>query len=328
MTSVLVVPGDGVGPSVVDAARRALKHLAPELSFERGQAGRDVLAEQGTPLAPETRRRVEEGRADAVLFGATQTREGEPSAVLALREAAGARASLRPGHVPSASGASRVDVRVLRELTQGLYVQDERDEGKLAVARRPVDQGDVEAFAEIALSRVPEENRIVTAHKATVLPETDGRFRSAIETVAERQGRTVDDRLVDALAHDLARGLGQPTAILAPNLYGDVLSDLVAGLGGGLGQAGSITLGEGPPIAEPVHGTAPDVDPERANPTGALRSAALLLEELGHARQARALDRALAASLEQPGPRTPDQGGNATTLEFADAVLARLEVPA
>lgn len=325
---LLAIEGDGVGPTVTRAAVDVLERLVPEAEIVRGSAGRDALGEHGVPLAPQTRSLVEEVRVDGVLFGATETRPGEESAVLALREAASARLSLRPARSPPSSERD-VDVTVMRELTEGLYVQDEDRQGEGALARRPVSEAAVERFAQLALARADPQVPIVVAHKATVLPETDGLFLDTIRRVANEQDQPVRDRLVDALAHDLALDPTTRATILAPNLYGDVISDVTAGLAGGLGLAGSLTVGDGVPIAEPVHGTAPDLaGTGQANPTAMLRSLALLLDELGHAEQARALRGGLRAALCDPATRTPDVHGHATTQETARAVIRNLEVTA
>ncbi len=325
---LLVLEGDGIGPQVTRSALEALERLIPSAETVRGTAGRGALEEHGIPLAPETRRLVEEDRVDGVLFGATETRPGEESAVLALRNAAQACLSIRPARSPPTRDES-VDVTVMRELTEGLYVQQETREGAHALAERPTSKPAVERFARMALTRADPQAPIIVAHKATVLPQTDGLFLDTVQRVADETGTRVEDRLVDALAHDLAQDPTTPATILAPNLYGDILSDVTAGLAGGLGLAGSLTLGDGPPIAEPVHGTAPDLaGTGDANPTAMLQSLALLLHELGRTAQARTLQSALDAAHQDPTTRTPDLGGTATTQQATHAIVSHLEVPA
>ncbi len=328
MTRLLVLPGDGIGPEVTQATIRVLETLVPDVTIEHGLAGRQALAERGQPLAPETERRLAEDSPDGILFGATETRPGEPSAVLALRQATGARLSIRPARSRQSSKAP-VDVTVYRELTEDLYVQQETTTEDGAVAQRPITEAATRRFAELAFQALPDDATPVVAHKATVLPATDGLFLETIQAVAQAAGRQVDDRLVDALAHDLAVDASGPLHILAPNLYGDLLSDLIAGLAGGLGVAPSLTLGDGPPIAEPVHGTAPDIaGQDIANPAASLSSAAMLLDHLGHTAEAETLGRAIAQTLAAPDTQTPDLGGRATTDTVVDAVLSQLEVVA
>lgn len=325
MTQLLVIPGDGIGPEVTGAARKALDVLAPDVETTDGTAGRQALDAHGAPVAPGTAERIEQGAVDGVLFGATETRPGEPSAALALRRLAEACVSVRPARARR-PGSRPCDVTVYRELTEDLYVQDEeRDDGR-AVARRRITQAATERFARAALEHAPADPVPILAHKATILPATDGLFRETVHEVGTALDREVEDRLVDALAHDLALDAAGPTTVLAPNLYGDLLSDLTAGLAGGLGVAPSLTLGEGPPVAEPVHGTAPDIAGEGiANPTGALVSLALLLDHLGREGAARRLEIAVNDVLAQGRTLTPDLGGDATTAAFTQAVLDTLE---
>ena len=163
-------------------------------------------------------------------------------------------------------------------------------------------------------------------HKANVLRHTDGLFREAVLDVAAMYPQVaVEEMLVDAAAFHLVRTPERFDVLVTPNLYGDILSDLAAGLTGGLGVAPSANLGTGTPLFEPVHGAAPDIAGRGiANPTAVLLSAALLLETLGAASEAERLRRAVDAVL-QDRVRTPDLGGTATTTAMLQAVLARLE---
>jgi isocitrate/isopropylmalate dehydrogenase len=302
---------------VVESALDVLAELAPTIDVEMAPVGRDVLARDGHPLGSQARDALERNP-DGILFGATGTRPGEASAVLALRQFVGSRCSLRPaGLTPETA-----PVTVYRELTEGLYGGSSLREDGLAEATRTITRDATCAFARRVFDRLPSDAQPTVAHKATVLDATDQLFLDTVREVAESRGRPLEDRLVDALAHDIAREPDEDRWILAPNLYGDILSDLVAGLHGGLGLAPSLTLGEGPPIAEPVHGTAPDLDPVRANPCATLASLGLLLTELGHEPEARRLQAGLQRALDETQGRTPDLGGQATLRETTRAVLA------
>lgn len=327
MTRLLVLPGDGVGPTVTDAATRTLEAVAPDVETIHGSAGETARRAHDQPVAPSALASIEAGDVDGVLFGAAATEPGQASAVLTLREATQAHLSVRPARQPGRA-QDPTSVTVYRELSEGLYSGQTRTEPGRAEVTRTITREATSAFADAVLDRIETSQRTVIAHKANVLSDTDGLFLDTVQEVARRHGLDVDSRIVDALAHDLALGLDEPTAILAPNLYGDLLSDLTAGLTGGLGLAPSLTIGGGPPIAEPVHGTAPDVDPSHANPTGALASLALLLDELDRPRAADRLRQALHRVLADGDTLTPDQGGQATTETFTDTVLAQLEVPA
>lgn len=328
MTRILVVEGDGIGPEVVGSALRVLDELAPDVETVPGTAGRGALETYDDPLGPETREAVTEDAVDGVLFGATETRPGEPSAALALRSAADARVSVRPARARR-PGTRACEVTIYRELTEDLYVQEETSENGSATATRRITREATDRFARLALAHAPSDPPPILAHKATILPETDGLFRDTVQAVADELDHPIEPQLVDAVAHDIALDPSGPTAVLAPNLYGDLLSDLTAGLAGGLGLAPSLILGGGPPIAEPVHGTAPDIAGKGvANPVGALGSLALLLDELGRERPARRLEIAVNDVLSRGRTLTPDLGGSATTEAFTDAVIDTLEVSA
>jgi isocitrate/isopropylmalate dehydrogenase len=168
--------------------------------------------------------------------------------------------------------------------------------------------------------------RLSVAHKATILPRTQGLFlRVAVEEAQER-GLAPVGRLADSLAHDLVRDPSGPHLVLAPNMFGDVLSDLASALSGGLGVAPSSSHGDGPPLFEPVHGSAPDIAGKGvANPTAAMLSAAMLLDELGMEPRARRLRAAIEDALCDPAARTPDLGGCSGTAAFTARVLKGLD---
>jgi 3-isopropylmalate dehydrogenase len=181
-------------------------------------------------------------------------------------------------------------------------------------------------LAEFACHYVTErgEASFTLAHKANVMRETDGLFREAVADVAEARGIEVEEALMDALAMHLCLSPESYDVVVCPNLAGDVLSDLAAGLVGGLGLLPSANVGPDRALFEPVHGTAPDIAGEGvANPTAAILSAAMCLEFLGHDAAAAAVHEAVEAVLAD-GPKTPDLGGDASTGDVTDAVLDRL----
>lgn len=326
MKTLLVVAGDGIGPEVTSVALAALERLVP-LEVLHGLAGRRALDEHCRPVAPGTEETILDQRLDGVLFGATATRPGEASAVLRMRALVAGACNVRPARA-LLPGARPCDVTVYRELTEDLYVQQEAGGGTVAVARRPITRAATERFAALALDHVGSSRPAVVAHKATVLPCTDGLFLSACRDIAADRGLVLEDRLVDALAHDLVLDPTGPLAVLAPNLYGDILSDVTAALAGGLGVSPSLTLGGGPPLVEPVHGTADRLaGTGRANPAAALLSATLLLDHWGEREAADRLEDAVVHTLSDRAVATPDVGGTGTTETFARSVLTLLETP-
>jgi 3-isopropylmalate dehydrogenase len=322
--TVAVVPGDGIGREVVPAARRALDRLGG-LEFVTVEAGDAVRDERGTALPEATREAVVE--ADATLFGAA----GETAAdvILPLRAAVDSFVNVRPARASPGVDALRpeTDLVFLRENTEGVYAgHEDRIADGVTTCTRVVTERASRRLAEFACEYVADGgyDGMTVAHKANVMRVTDGLFLETVESVADERGVATEPALMDALAMELALRPAEFGVVVAPNLAGDVLSDLAAGLVGGLGLLPSANLGPENGIFEPVHGTAPDIAGEGvANPTACLLSAAMLLDSLDRPADADRLRRAVEATLRE-GPHTPDLGGSATTADVADAVVARL----
>jgi len=321
---VAVVEGDGIGREVVPAAVRVLSAVEAELSFEYAEAGDAVAASTGDPL-PEATSDLVAG-ADATLFGAA----GETAAdvVLPLREAVGSYANVRPvrAYPGVETRASGTDLVFVRENTEGVYagIEAEVAEG-VTTLTRVITEAASRRIAEFGFEYAAREGYDVTvAHKANVMRTTDGQFLDAVDAVAAERGVAYDTALMDALAMHLVREPGEYGVVVCPNLAGDVLSDLAAGLVGGLGLLPSANLGPDNGLFEPVHGSAPDVAGEGvANPVAAVLSGAMLLEFLGHETAGDRVRAAVRTTLAE-GPHTPDLGGAADTSTVTDAVLERL----
>ena len=327
--TVLVIPGDGIGPEVTSPAVEALRATGADLEFVQGDAGRHVTLRLGQPVDPDTLARLAD--ADAILFGATTTVPGAPSAVLTLRRALGLYATVRPCRTLAGLGHPACDVTVVRELTEDLYVQREHEVAGGAEAISRVTEAASRRVARFAwdLAARTSPARLSVAHKATILPRTQGLFLRVAMEEAQARGLAPRSCLADSLAHDLVRDPSGPHLVLAPNMFGDVLSDVASALSGGLGVAPSASHGDGPPLFEPVHGSAPDIAGKGvANPTAALLSAAMLLDALGEATRASRLRAAVEAALSDPAARTPDLGGRSGTAAFTGRVLKALDAPA
>jgi len=321
---VVLLPGDGIGPEVTREARRALELLAPDVELEEGLIGGAAIRATGSPLPDETLAAAL--AADAVFKGPLGDPEFDAADVrpeqglLALRKALDVYTNLRPARAPG------IDLLIVRELVGGLYfgAKGVREDGTVfdtceyhpsqveRIARR--------AF-ELARTR---RGQLTSVDKANVL-ETSRMWRRVVDEVAgDYDDVEVQHMLVDNAAMQLVRAPQQFDVILTENTFGDILSDVAAEVTGGLGLAPSASLGDaGPGLFEPVHGSAPDVAGAGiANPVATLRSVALLLEHgLGRTAEARRLDEAIDAALEET--RTPDLGGSATTVELGDAVFGR-----
>lgn len=321
---VAVIPGDGVGQEVVPAAVDVLETVG-DFEFVEADAGDAVKERTGSALPEETRAVVQE--ADATLFGAA----GETAAdvILPLRAAVGSFANIRPARAYPGVEALRpeTDVVFIRENTEGVYsgIESEITDGARTLTRVVTEEASRQ-IAEFAFQYAVDNGKdsVTIVHKANVMRETDGLFLETAREVGENYDLPYDDVLMDAVATHLALDPERFDVLVTPNLAGDVLSDLAAGLVGGLGMLPSANVGQDGGLFEPVHGTAPDIAGKGvANPSAALLSAAMLLEYLGHDEAAGRVESAVTSTLSD-GPRTRDLGGSASTSEFVEAVRSKL----
>jgi len=326
---IAVIEGDGIGQEVIPAAIEVLQALDREFTFVSAAAGDAVRAETGQALPTETYDLAAE--ADATLFGAA----GETAAdvILPLRDAVDSFVNVRPARAYPGVDALRpeTDVVFLRENTEGVYAgHEDRLSEDLSTLTRVVTSSASRELAEYACEFVADgrgpagREAFTVVHKANVMRETDGRFRETALEVADAHGVDADEELMDAFATKLPLDPTQYGVIVCPNLAGDVLSDLAAGLVGGLGLLPSANVGHDNALFEPVHGTAPDIAGEGvANPTAAILSAAMLLEYLGYTDDGQRV-RAAVESVLADGPRTGDLGGDATTEAVTTAIIEEL----
>jgi 3-isopropylmalate dehydrogenase len=323
--TVVVLPGDGIGPEVAREAQRVLGVLAPELELEEWPFGAQAIRETGDPLPEGTLAACR--AAEAVLkapigdpeFDGAEVRPEQ--GMLRLRAELDVYANLRPAK------SEKVDVVIVRELVGGLYfgASGVREDGT-AFDTCEYHPSQVERIARRAFELAGTRSKKLTSvDKANVL-ETSRLWRRVVNEVATGyDGVEVEHMLVDNAAMQLASAPDQFDVLVTENMFGDILSDLAAAVTGGLGLAPSASLSDaGPGIFEPVHGSAPDIAGLGiANPAAMLRSTAMMLEHgLGRPEEARALAAAVEGALAQAP--TPDLGGTATTAEFGDEVLRAL----
>jgi len=322
--TVAVLPGDGIGHEVVPATLRVLDTVA-DFEFVHVEAGDAVAERTGDPLPDETLAAVTD--ADATLFGAT----GETSAdvILPLRDAVDSFVNVRPARTYPGVDAVQpeTDLVILRENTEGVYagIEDRLSED-VSTLTRLVTRSASRRLGEFACEYVDANGHdgITVAHKNNVMRITDGLFVDTVREVAADRGVDVETQYMDAMATHLAMDPAGYDVIVCPNLAGDMLSDLAAGLVGGLGLLPSANVGSDRGIFEPVHGCAPDIAGEGvANPTATILSAAMLLDFLDYGDAAADVRTAVESTLAE-GPRTPDLGGAASTDAFTDAVIERL----
>ncbi|MBB4868103.1 homoisocitrate dehydrogenase [Pseudomonas nitritireducens] len=326
-----VIPGDGIGREVVPVAVEVLQRLLPDLQVEPGEAGWDCFQRHGTSVPDATYERLR--ACGAGLFGAVSSPshqvEGYRSAILSLRQTLALNLNLRPVRSrPVVSPRAGIDLLVLRENSEGLYSGREHWEAEgVAIAERVISRAACERLAAGAaeLARLRQARRITLVHKANVLPLTCGLFRDTCRDLlaADGWGDVLDERLVDVAALQLVERPEAFDLIVTTNLFGDILSDLASHWGGGLGLAPSLNLGSGIALAEPVHGSAPDIAGSgRANPLAAILSAGMLLRHYWQLPElADRIDEAVDGFLREEG--SVDFGGE-TTRVIGRGVLQRL----
>ena len=322
---IAVIEGDGIGQEVIPAAIDVLESLDLDLEFVEGEAGDAVKEATGEALPEGTYNLA--ANADATLFGAA----GETAAdvILPLREAVDSFVNIRPAKAYPGVDAVRpeTDLVFLRENTEGVYSgHEDHLSDDMSTLTRVVTSSASEKLAAFACDYIDDNGHesFSVIHKANVMQKTDGRFRDSVVEVAADRGVDTDEVLMDAFATHICLDPEQFDVVVCPNLAGDVLSDLAAGLVGGLGLLPSANIGDDNALFEPVHGTAPDIAGEGiANPTATVLSAAMLLDHLGYSEESQQVETAVEAVLAE-GPRTGDLGGDADTDEMTDAIVDRL----
>jgi len=329
---VTLIPGDGIGPELAEATRRVLDATGIEFEWEVVDAGEAMIAAHGTPLPDGVLESIRRNKVAIKGPITTPVGEGFRSVNVTLRQALGLYANLRPAR--SMQGVvtrfSDVDLVIVRENTEDLYAGIEHRVGRdAAESIKIITREASERIARFAFEyAVANGRRKVTAvHKANIMKLSDGLFLESARTVAaDYEGRVeFEDRIVDNMCMQLVQKPELYDVLVLPNLYGDIVSDLAAGLVGGLGVAPGANIGTEAAVFEAVHGSAPKyAGQNKANPTALILSGALMLRHLGHPDTAWRLEDALRAVVAEGRSVTYDLGGNAGTSQFADAIIERL----
>lgn len=331
-----LIPGDGIGPEIVEATVRVLDALGAPFAFETCVAGRAGVEASGDPLPAATVESIRRTR--LALKGPLETPIGGGwrSSNVRLREELGLYANVRPARTLVPGGRYEgVDLVLVRENLEGLYVGFEHyipigdDEHGVAIGSGVNTRVGCRRIAEFAYAYALANGRrkVTIVHKANILKALTGIFLETAREVGRAYAGSVEteERIVDACAMQLVLDPSRYDVIVTTNLFGDILSDLCAGLVGGLGMAPGANIGQHAAIFEAVHGSAPDIAGQgRANPIGAIWSGALMLRHLGLGDEAARVEQAVARVLADGAVRTADLGGSATTGEVADAVIDAL----
>jgi isocitrate dehydrogenase (NAD+) len=333
---VTLIPGDGIGPELAEATRRVLDASGVEFEWEVVDAGEAVMAEHGTPLPEAVLESIRRNKVAIKGPITTPVGEGFRSVNVTLRQVLGLYANLRPAR--SMKGLETryedVDLVIVRENTEDLYAGIEHMVGRdAAESIKIITREASERIARFAFEyAVANGRRKVTAvHKANIMKLSDGLFLDSCRTVAaDYEGRVeFEDRIVDNMCMQLVQKPELYDVLVLPNLYGDIVSDLAAGLVGGLGVAPGANIGTDGAVFEAVHGSAPKyAGQNKANPTALILSGVMMLRHLGRPDAADRVESALREVIAEGRSTTYDIGGSAGTSQFADAIIARLAVAA
>jgi isocitrate dehydrogenase (NAD+) len=332
-----LIPGDGVGPEIVDATVKVLNALGAPFAWDTRQAGMKGVAAFGDPLPEATLESIRRTR--LALKGPLETPVGGGyrSSNVRLREEFHLYANVRPALTLIPGGRyENIDLVMIRENTEGLYIGFEHyisidgDPHAVAIGSGINTRAGSRRIAEFAFDYAVRNRRrkVTIVHKANILKALTGVFLETAREIGKRyEGQVqMDERIVDACAMQLVLNPWQFDVIVTTNLFGDILSDEIAGLVGGLGMAPGANIGEGAAIFEAVHGSAPDIAGKgAANPLALMLAAAMMLDHVGRQDLAARLRKAIDRTLNEGGIRTRDLGGNASTSEFVDALIRRIQ---
>jgi isocitrate dehydrogenase (NAD+) len=329
---VTLIPGDGIGPEVSEAAVRVVAAAGAPIDWEPVEAGAELIAKYGTAVPEGVLSSIRKNRVALKGPIGTPVGEGFKSANVEIRQALDLYASVRPvKNVPGvASRFEGVDLVLVRENTEDLYSGlEHRVAPGIVESLKIVTERACTRIARHAFGLARREGRreVAAVHKANIMKMSDGLFLECTRQVAREFPEVAyRELIVDNCAMQLVRDPGQFDVIVLGNLYGDILSDLAAGLVGGLGVVPGANLGDDCAVFEAVHGSAPDIAGKRlANPTALILSAALLLAHLGLTEAAEAIERAVHQTFLDPANRPRDLGGTATTDQVTAAICERLE---
>jgi isocitrate dehydrogenase (NAD+) len=326
--TVTLIPGDGTGPELTAAMRRVVDASGVKLNWEVADAGDEAAARHGTPLPPATLESIR--RTKVAIKGpiSTPIGSGYRSVNVALRQEFDLYAGIRPCRsmegVPSPFDS--IDLVIIRENTEDLYAGIEHYVGKdAAESIKIITREGSRRIAHTAFEYAARNARrkVTVVHKANIQKFTDGMFLETARDVARDYPQIrIEDRIVDNMAMQLVQRPEEYDVLLCPNLYGDILSDLCAGLIGGLGVAPGMNLGREVAIFEAVHGSAPQFKgQDKLNPTALILSAVLMLEHLNEHRAAEKIQQAVRGVVAEKKAVTADLGGGASTTAMTDAII-------
>ena len=330
MREITLINGDGIGPEISDAVVKILAASGVKINWDVQTAGADVIEKEGTPLPDRVLKSIRKNKVALKAPVTTPIGKGFRSVNVQLRKELDLYANLRPcKNLPNVKTRfDNVDIVVVRENTEDLYAGIERQvDVDTAESIKIITRKASTRIAKFAFDYAVKNNRkeVCVVTKANIMKLSDGLFLECFRKVAKDYPQIkTREILVDNLCMQLVQNPEQFDVLVLPNLYGDIVSDLCAGLIGGLGVAQGANIGYDCAVFEPVHGSAPDIKGQnKANPTALLLSAIEMLRYIGETTYAEKIEKALFKTLKD-GDRTVDLGGTLSTTDFADAVISNL----
>ena len=332
MKRVTLIKGDGIGPEITDSVMKIINAAGVAIDWDIQTAGADLIETEGTPLPQRVLDSVKQNKIALKSPVTTPIGKGFRSVNVQLRKELDLYANLRPCYnLPNVKTRyDKVDIVVVRENTEDLYAGIERQvDENTAESIKIITRKASERIAKFAFDYAVKNNRkeVCVVTKANICKLSDGLFLECARKIAQQYPQIkFREILVDNCCMQLVQNPNQFDVLLLPNLYGDIVSDLCAGLIGGLGIAQGANIGENYAVFEPVHGSAPDIaGQDKANPTAMLMSAIEMLNYIGENEAGRRIRLALFDTLDA-GIKTVDLGGNANCTEFTQAIVDRLVV--
>jgi isocitrate dehydrogenase (NAD+) len=329
---ITLIPGDGIGPEVTKPTLEIIKVAGVKVEWETHLAGAEALKKQGTTIPKQLMDSFEKNKVALKGPVTTPVGEGFASVNVELRQTFDLYANLRPiKNLPGVKARYRdVDLIVVRENTEGLYsgIEHEVVPGVMESLKIITEKASTR-IAKFAFDYAQAHGRkkVTAIHKANIMKLTDGLFLQCAKTVGGRYKKIdFSDLIVDNACLQLVLDPTRLDVLLLENLYGDIVSDLAAGLVGGLGVVPGANLGDDHALFESVHGSAPDIKGKNiANPTAIIQAAVMMLEHISEKAAARRIHDSLETVLMKGEVLTPDLGGSGTTTKFADAIIKEIE---
>ena len=329
MHNITLIKGDGIGPEISDAVLKIIKASEVDINWDIQTAGADVIGTEGVPLPQRVLDSVKKNKVALKSPVTTPIGKGFRSVNVQLRKELDLYANLRPCYnLPNIKTRyENVDIVVVRENTEDLYAGIEKQiDDDTAESIKRITRPASERIAKFAFDYALKNNRkfVTVVTKANICKLSDGLFLESARNVAKNYNIPLKEILVDNCCMQLVQNPNQFDVLLLPNLYGDIVSDLCAGLIGGLGVAQGANIGKDYAVFEPVHGSAPDIAGQnKANPTAMLMSAIEMLNYIGEENAGKRIKSALFKTLES-NIKTADLGGNTSCTAFTDEIISRL----